>query len=380
MIYMDHNATTPVLSSVQEAMKPYWGAAFGNASSAHRAGHLAREGVERARRIIAEAIGAKRAEIYFTSGGTESNNFALLGCRPGGKFPALAVSAIEHHSVLRTAEWTRDKRLASVLPVDRRGNVVFDALHGMVDALTADTPIVVSVMYGNNETGNVGNLEDLAPSLSARRFYLHTDAVQAFGKIPIHVDDLGVDMLSMSAHKINGPKGVGALYVRDRVEMYPLICGGHQERDGRAGTENVPGIVGFGRAVEIAMNGIRGRRDRLTRLTLHLANSICRNIPDVVINSYLVEKENIGNTLNVTFKGVDGEAVVMMMDQRDICISQGAACESGVPEPSHVLKAMGRTDEEASGGIRFSLGRGNTEVGVDAAVAVLVEVIDELRG
>lgn len=379
MIYMDHNATTPVLPSVRDAMILYLGGAYGNPSSAHKAGQLAREGVEKARAIIASAIGAKPEEIHFTSGGTEANNLAILGCRPGaeGRLPPVAVSAVEHHSIMRTLARRRHARLTGILPVNRGGKLLEGALEsarGMDDG-----PVLVSVIHGNNETGNLLDVKKVAEVLQEDRFYLHTDAVQTFGKIPINVDDLGVDMLSMSAHKINGPKGVGALYVRDRVAMNPLITGGHQERDLRAGTENVPGIVGFGRAVEIAMKLMVQRRAALAHLTLYLANGICRDIHDVLINSYLHDSLNIGNTVNVSFAGVDGEAVVMMMDQRDICISQGAACESGVPEPSHVLKAMGRTDEEASGGIRFSLGRSNTEHQVDEVVGALVDAIEILR-
>ncbi len=386
MIYMDHNATTPLSPRVLNKMMAYMTEKYGNPSSAHGAGAFARKGVEEARESIAVFIGAEPEEIHFTSGGTESNNLALRGfvawqAHKGNQNqrPPVVITPDAHHSVLRT---TQRVALANwpvwTLSLGNTGAIDLEE----ISRIRADTPgpIFLSVMHANNETGNMVHLEKLFQAVKDDlnyMVYIHVDACQTFGKVPIDVDQMGIDMLSMSAHKIYGPKGVGALYVREGVSILPIQTGGHQEGGLRAGTENVAGIVGFGAAASQASEEMSQEATRIDALRQMLYERIERDIPDITINTYF---PSLYNTLNVSFQGVDAEALVMLLDQHDICVSQGSACEAGAPEPSHVLKAMHVSDEEANSAIRFSLGRGNTEEEVDLVISALIECLEELRG
>lgn len=388
MIYMDHNATTPVSPEVMAEMYPYFMVRHGNPSSNHVFGRVAREAVEKARGIIADAIGARASEIYFTSGGTEANNMALRGAILYDS--NVFISPIEHHSILRTIAAMRaipSPSFVNLSYVDvlNKGQLDFA---DFAEKMQPQSPSLVSIMLANNETGNLIDVKRAVEMAKAANesVIFHTDAVQAFGKIPINVDGLGVDMMTISGHKINAPKGIGALYVREGTKINPLLEGGHQERDMRAGTENVAGIVGFGKAAEMALENGYQKNKEYTCLARYLMERIYEHIEGVRVNTNcgipleFTRKYSIGNTINLSFPGVDGEALCMMLDLHGICVSHGAACEAGQSEPSHVLKAMGQSDQEAQEAVRISLGLRNTYGDMDEVAAVLSGVIAEMRG
>jgi cysteine desulfurase len=365
MIYLDCNATVPVRGAVLEAMLPYLRQPTGNASSAHAAGRAARAAVERARRAIAAAIGAHPSEIVFTGGGTESNNLALLGAVSDPSGAHLVVSPIEHSSVLGPVrELERRGARVTWLPVDGEGRVRPEAVAA---ALRPDT-VVVSVGWANNEIGTVQPIAAIGAVCRAGGVRLHVDAVQAFGKLP--VDVAAVDLCALSAHKLGGPLGVGALFVRRGVRVRPLAFGGEQERGRRPGTENVAGVVGFAAALATPVPGAtEGLRERLWQAMSSIAG-VYRHSPVT---------DCLPNTLNVGFGGVRGEALVAALDLEGVAVSVGSACAAGSGEPSHVLLAIGRSGEEARGGVRFSLGPETTGEEIDAASAAVRRVLERIR-
>ena len=372
VIYLDHNATTPVRPEVREAMWPYLGEEFGNPSSRHGPGRRAREAVEGARGQIAGLLACDPAEIHFTSGGTEADNWALRGTAASSQGPVV-VSSVEHHAVLQAAEeLARSGRQVVLLPVDAAGRVdserVLEAAEGAA---------VVSLILANNETGTIQPAAEIGALLRQRGVPLHVDAVQAFGKIPTRVDDLKADLVSLSAHKINGPKGVGALYVRQGTSLEPWQVGGGHERGLRAGTENVAAIVGFGAAAAIRRAEMVDEERRVGRLRDRLESALRERIGDVVVHGHRVHR--LSNTLNLSFRGVEAEAVLVGLDLEGICASSGSACTEGAAEPSHVLLAMGIEPRLAAGALRFSLGWGNDEAGIDRVVEVLPAIVARLR-
>ncbi len=375
-VYFDNNATTPLAPEVFEAMRPYMLEDYGNASSIHWFGQRAKAGIEKAREQVARLLGARPSEIVFTSGGTESDNAAILGIVEAarGERKHVVTTAIEHPAVLSTAKL-----------LERRGvgvTYVRVGPSGVVDpadverALRPET-VLISVMHANNELGTVQPLEEIGRMARERDIYFHTDAVQSVGKIPVDVEKLGVDLLALSAHKLNGPKGVGALYVRKGTTLRPLLHGGHHERDRRPGTENVAGIVGLGWAAENARTHLTEENDHVAALRDRLEAGILSGVPLVAVNGDRTHR--VPNTTNLTFDYIEGEGLVIAMDLRGIACSTGSACSSGSLEPSHVLSAIGLRPEQARASIRFSLGRFNTDEDVDAALKILPGVVEQLR-
>jgi len=378
-IYFDHNATTPLDPAVLEAMMPFLREAHGNASSFHSPGRKARAAVDIARKQVASLIGAQPAEIVFTSGGTEADNHALRGViarvkAGAGQPPHIVTSAIEHPAVLNTAQMLEQQGCAvSYLPVDEYGRVRLEDARSAINDATA----LVSVMLANNEVGTIQPVAAIAAIARERKAIMHTDAVQGLGRIPVDVDALGVDLLSISAHKVYGPKGIGALYIRRGTRIAPLIYGGHQERRRRGGTENVPAIVGFGRACELAGELLAESAAREARLRDRLEQGIRERIEHVRINGH--PSERLPNTLNVGFTFVEGESLLMNLDIEGAAVSTGSACSSGDLQPSHVLLAMGFEAEAAHGTLRFSLGRRTTEEEIATVLDVLVRVVARVR-
>jgi cysteine desulfurase len=373
---LDYNATTPVAPEVLAAMLPYFSEEFGNANSIHAFGQRGRGAVEEARVSVAELLGARPAEILFTSGGTESNNHAILGvvgAAPGERKHVIT-TAVEHNAVVDPchALERRGVRL-TVLPVNREGIV---APEDVRKAICPDT-VLITVMLANNELGTLHPVEEIGKIASEKGVLLHTDAVQAVGKVPVNVIRLGVHLLSISGHKIYGPKGVGALYVRRGIRLEPLMHGGHHERDRRPGTENVAGIVGLGKAAKLAMNRLQEEAERLRRLRDLLERGLLDRIPQARSNGARVQRTP--NTTNLTFPFVEGEAMVIALDLKGVACSTGAACSSGAVEPSHVLTAIGLPPEEARATLRFSLGHQTTDEEIEYALETIPPVIARLR-
>jgi len=371
--YLDNNATTPVLPEVLAAMQPFFLEEFGNASSIHHHGQHTRAAVERARENVAELLGARSSEIVFTSGGTEADNLALFGMvQPRDH---VITSTIEHHAVLNAC-----KRLEQIgcevtyVPVDGQGTVDPGEIRR---ALRPQTKLI-SIMAANNETGVVQRIAEIGRIAAEADVYFHTDAVQAAGKIPIHVAEWKCDLLSISGHKIHAPQGIGALYVRKGTLLQPLFYGGRHERSRRAGTENVPGIVGLGKAAEIALNGFSdGSVARTAELRDRIETFATETIEWIGVNSGGALR--VPNTTNIYFECVEGEAMVIALDLKGVAVSTGAACSSGAIEPSHVLTAMGLSGDRARASIRFSLGKQNTNEEVDLLLEILPEVVNRLR-
>ncbi len=376
LVYLDHNATTPVHPEVLEAMIPYLKDNYGNASSIHGKGRDAREAVEHARETIASFLGTKPNTIYFTSGGTEANNFALkgVGFKNKAKGNHIISTRIEHPCVLDTCKFMESQAFeVTLLPVDRQGKVTVESLK---KAMT-DRTILVSVMHANNEVGTIQPIRELAHVAKEKGVYFHTDAVQSFGKIPVTVDALGVDLLSVSGHKLYGPKGVGFLYIRKDVRILPHQHGGHHERGLRAGTENVTGIVGLGKAVELAQKELEARMEHLRSLQEKFLQGILKNVDRVVLNGHPTER--IPGTVNLGIEGVEGESMAINCDLKGICISTGSACTAGSLEPSHVLVAMGVPQDVARGTVRFSFGYENTDEDVDYCLSEIPKIVKKLR-
>jgi cysteine desulfurase len=374
-VYMDHSATTPVDQAVVEAMLPYFSESFGNASTLYALGREAREAVEMAREQVAQGLGANPEEIVFTSGGTESDNLGIKGVAYGRKDKGhIITTSIEHPAVLNTCEHLESEGFeVTFLPVNEYGQVSAEEL----DTAMRDDTFLVSIGYGNNEIGTVQDIKKLAKVVHARGALLHTDAVQAVTKLPIDVKDIGVDLLSLSGHKIYGPKGVGALYVRKGVDLAPLMHGGGHEHGLRSGTENVPGIVGLGKAVELgteemgtSIPRIRGLRDRLTK-------GILDRVDDAFLNGH--PERRLPHNAHFRFSYIEGEAIILNLDFLGIAAATGSACSSKSLKASHVLLAIGLTPEEAHGSLRLTLGRGNTDEDVDYVLEKVPQVVEKLR-
>ena len=371
-IYLDHAATTPLRPEVRAAMEPYLSAdGFGNPSSLHADGQRAKRALDAARDTLACALGAQFSEITFTSGGTEADNAALVGVMLArGRGSHLITTQIEHEAVIETARFLEKLGFSvTYLPVDEQGRV---APRSVADALT-DRTALVSVMHANNEVGTVQPLREIADLVHAHEAYLHTDAVQTFSQLLVNVHDLGVDLLSVSAHKIYGPKGVGALYVRSGIPIEPLLHGGGQERERRAGTENVPAIAGFGEAVRLLLPEREAVAARLTLLRDTFLAALRQRIPSMVLNGHPAER--LPNNINLSFPGLDAETLLLTLDRAGISASSGSACTSGSIEPSHVLTAMGLPDDRVNSAIRLTLGRDTTRAEVDRAVDILAGIV-----
>jgi cysteine desulfurase len=374
--FLDYNSTTPVDPEVLAAMLPYLAENFGNASSIHSVGQSARAAVDRARESVAALMGAKPAEIVFTSGGTEADNLAVFGtvAASAAAKKHIVTTAIEHHAVLHSCQaLERQGITVTFVPVRRDG--IVDPVE-IRRALRPET-ILISVMQTNNELGTIQPIEEIGKIAAEADVYFHCDAVQAAGKLPLDVNQLGVDLLSISAHKIYGPKGIGALYVRSGTPLEPQFHGGHHERDRRPGTENVPGIVGLGKAAELAQKNLAADTARITTLRDRFEAALLAAIPSVRVSGDRTRR--VGNTTNLTFAGAGGEALLIALDLQGIACSTGAACSSGAVEPSHVLLAAGLTPEEARSSLRLSLGRPTTDGEIEYALAVIPGVVERLR-
>lgn len=375
-VYLDHSATTPVRPEVLAAMLPYFGDKFGNPSSIHSWGRQARTAVDSAREQVASIIGATASEIIFTSGGTESDNLAIRGVAKSmqTKGKHLITSQIEHHAVINTFEsLAKDGYEVTYLPCDKYGLIDPDDVR---KSITKDT-ILISIIHGHNEVGTIEPIEEIGRIAKEHGILFHSDAVQSLGKIPVKVDDMGVDLLTISSHKIYGPKGVGALYVRKGTRIRPQVTGGIHEKGLRAGTENVPGIVGFGAACALAEEEMPEESKRLQALRGMLINGILSNIPDTVLNGH--PEKRLPHNVNVSVKYVEGEAMLLNMDLLGIGASSGSACTSGSLEPSHVLLAMGIPHELAHGSLRMTLGKSNTEQDIEYVLESLPPIVEKLR-
>ncbi|HEX2948883.1 MAG TPA: cysteine desulfurase NifS [Armatimonadota bacterium] len=375
-IYLDHAATTPVAPEVLDAMIPYYREFWGNPSSIHRFGRQASQGVEEARASVAKLLNCTPKEIYFTSGGTEADNLAIFGTAMAkeDKGKHIITSAIEHHAVLHSCE-ALEKRGWEVtyLPVDNTGRVDPEAVRA---AIRPDT-VLVTIMHANNEIGTVQPIAEIGKICREAKVWFHTDAVQSVGHIPTRVDELNVDMLSLSGHKLYGPKGIGVLYIRRGVRVKPLIYGGGHERGMRSGTENVPAMVGLGRAAELAMAEMEAESVRQARLRDKLLDGLTSRIPDCIVTGN--REHRLPNNASIISKYVEGEAQLLRLDAVGIAASSGSACTSGSLDPSHVLLSIGTPVEFAHGSLRFSLGRGTTEEEIDYVLEQLPPIIETLR-
>jgi cysteine desulfurase len=373
-VYLDHSATTPVREEVVEAMLPFYQELYGNPSSVHAPGRTVRRALEEAREKTAQALGSEPTEIFFTAGGTESNNITLRGAaKKRGKPGHIITSSIEHHAVLDVcSDLAAEGHRVTFLPVDRYGQINIEQLQ---QAITPET-FMISIMAANNEIGTLQPLAAIGEVARDHKILFHTDAVQMVGQLPINLKQLNVDFLSLSAHKFNGPKGIGALYMRKGAKVTPLYCGGGQERKVRPGTENVPGIVGLSRALELSVAEMADKQKRLEKMRNRMITGLLK-ISETILNGH--PEERLPNNVNVSFKHIEGEAVLLSLDLEGIAASSGSACSSGSLDPSHVLSAIGLDHPTAHGSIRFSLGRGNTEEDIDYLLEVVPRVVDKLR-
>lgn len=375
-VYLDNSATTPIKGDVLKEMLPFLTENYGNASSLYTPGLIARRALDEAREKVATLINAKPNEVYFTGCGSESDNWVLKGVASAlkNKGNHIITTVTEHPAMLRTCEYLEKNGYeVTYLGIDDQGRLKLEEL----EAAIKETTILVSIMMVNNEIGTIHPIKELAAIAKKHGVLFHTDAVQALGNVPIDVKDLGVDFLSMSAHKIYGPKGVGGLYIRRGAKLGTLIFGGGQESGKRAGTENVAGIVGFGKAAELAMNGLDEHIKHSTEIRNYLADKFTSEIPDIIINGSM-ENRHPGN-LNVTFKYIEGESILIQLDACGICISTGSACSSKSLKPSHVLSALGVPDELIHGTIRFSVGDFTTKEDIDYTVECTKKVVAWLR-
>jgi len=384
-VYLDYNATTPVEPEVLDAMLPYFSGEFGNAASIHTFGQKARAAVETAREQVAALIGARPQEIVFTSGGTESDNHAIFGIASLSftsstsstsltSRPHVITSFIEHEAVLNACQALEKQGVdVTYLSVDQDGQIDLEQLRS---ALRTQT-VLVTIMHANNELGTVQPLEEIGRIAKQADVYFHTDAVQSAGKIPIDVNNLMLDLLSLSGHKLYGPKGIGALYIRGGTRLRQLLYGGHHQRGFRPGTENVPGIVGLGKAAEMARASLTNDAHRLSALRDQLENGLLHRVPHSRINGRRAPRTP--NTTNLVFPGVEGEALLIALDLKGLACSTGAACSSGAVEPSHVLTAIGLPAEEARASLRFSLGRHTTQADIDFALSAVPAAVAQLR-
>lgn len=377
-IYLDNAATAPTRPEVVEAMMPYFSEIFGNPSSVHLFGRDASKGVSEAREQVARLLGASDpAEIIFTSGGTESDNLAIIGSVLARKDKGnhIITSKIEHHAVLHTCEYLEKYFGFDVtyLDVDENGLVN----PGDVEKAITNKTLLITLMFANNEIGTIQPIAEIGRMARSKGVLFHTDAVQAVGSLPINVETMNIDMLSLSGHKFNGPKGIGALYVRRGIKLVPHMHGGAQERKRRGSTHNVTGIVGLGKAAELAIQELDEKRDKLTTLRDRLITELEKRVPEIVLNGHRTER--LPNNVNFSFKYIEGESLLLNLDLKGIAASSGSACTSGSLDPSHVLLAIGRSHEVAHGSLRISLGLYNTEEEVDYVLEVLPEIVEKLR-
>lgn len=376
-VYIDHSATTPVDPLVFEAMKPYYTEIFGNSSSVHSQGQKAHRAVEESREKVAALIGAKTNEIIFTSGGTEADNQAIITYMHNNRTKGnhIITSAIEHHAVLHTCEFLAKQGFElTVLPVNSYGEVEPDTLR---EAIRPGTTALVSIMHANNEIGTIEPIKELAAIAHEAGAIFHTDAVQTVGKIPVNVAELGVDLLSASAHKLYGPKGIGCLYAKKGVRIGSFIHGGGHERNLRAGTVNVPGVVGFAKAAELAQQRLCSQEAPLADLAKRLTDGIFAAIPNTRLTGH--PERRLPGSVSVCFDYVEGESILLMLDNYGIMASSGSACTSGSLDPSHVLLAIGLPHETAHGSLRLTMGKDNTQEDVDYILEVLPPIIKNLR-
>ncbi|HVB87260.1 MAG TPA: cysteine desulfurase family protein [Candidatus Dormibacteraeota bacterium] len=379
-VYLDYNATTPVDPAVLDAMLPFLRDSFANAGSVHTPGQRARAAVDAARDSVAALIGAKPSEVVFTSGGTEADNLAIYGAVAASTKPRKHViaSSIDHHAVLHTCEDLQRQGIdVTFVPAEHgpKNQGIIDP-ENIRRALRPET-VLITVMHANNELGTIQPIEEISRIAREAGVCFHCDAVQSAGKIPVDVGSLGVDLLSISAHKFCGPKGVGALYVRTGTSIVPRFRGGHAERDRRPGTENVPGIVGLGKAAELARLKLSEDSARIAALRDRLESELLARVPNAIVNGDRVHR--VPNTSNITFRGAGGEALLIALDLQGIACSTGAACSSGSTEPSHVLLAAGLSHDDARSSLRFSLGRPSTAEEIDYAIATVPSVVERLR-
>lgn len=376
-VYLDHSATTPVDTEVAKLMMTYYTEKYGNPSSVHSFGREAKEALENAREQVAKLLGAQPTEITFTSGGTEADNLAILGTveaqRKKGKH--IITSAVEHHAVLETCEYLEKNGFElTIIPVNEEGLL---SVQDVENAIRPDT-ILITIMHANNEVGTIQPIAEIGKLAREKGITFHVDAVQSFGKLPIDVLAMNVDLMTVSSHKIYGPKGVGALYIRKGVRIIPLVHGGGQEKKRRSGTENTPGIIGFGKACQIAGEEMEKQARLESKLRDKLLKGILERIEYVKVNGPIRDNRLPGN-LNVSIEFVEGEALLLSLDMLGIAASSGSACTSGSLDPSHVLLAMGMSHEIAHGSLRFSFGRQNTEEDVDYLLEQLPKIVDRLR-
>ena len=370
--YFDHAATTYVKEEVKDAMEPYFSKYYGNASGIYSIGRTSKKALEKARMQVAEAIGASPKEIYFTGCGSESDNLAIKGIAYANRNKGnhIITTKIEHHAVLETCETLEKEGFrVTYLPVDKDGNI---SLQELENSITSNT-ILISVMFANNEVGTIEPVEEIGKIAKKYGVIFHTDSVQAVGNIPIDVNKMNIDSLSMSAHKFYGPKGVGALYVREGVNFKKILNGGHQEKDKRAGTENVAGIVGLGKAIELSCKNLENYSKKLVELREYLLEQVASNFKECRLNGS--RQNRLPGNANISFKNVEGDKLLLELDKRGFCVSAGSACSSGKTEPSHVLVAMNVPKEYANGTIRITLGEENTKKEIDELVSALKEII-----
>ena len=378
-IYLDYNATTPLRPEVMDAMTPYLTEAFGNGSSIHAYGREARTAIDTAREQVADLIGAKSpSEIVFTGSGTEADNHAIKGLtelqKSRGKGNHIITSSVEHHAVLHTCQYLEQRGFeVTYLPVDRYGRIRIEQLREAV----SDTTVLISIMHVNNENGTVQPLEEICEIAQEHEIPLHTDAVQSVGKLEMNVQELGVNLMAFSGHKIYAPKGIGVLYIRRGTRLANLVHGGAHERNRRAGSENVPAIVGLGIAADLAKQEQNAYAQHLDALTQKLRDGLDAHIDRLHYNGH--PDHCAPGTLNVSFESVEGESLILRLDMEGICVSTGSACTSGSMEPSHVLAALGLPPRLAQGTVRFSLGRNTTEAEIDEVIAKLPKVIQQMR-
>lgn len=375
-IYLDNAATTRVYPEVAEEMLPYLTEEYGNASTMYQLAEGARAALQKSRDTMAAMIGCEGSEIYFTGCGSESDNWALIGIADSHRDRGnhIITTAIEHHAILNTCEWLSDHGMEiTYLNVDEEGRI---SLRELEEAIRPTT-ILISVMFANNEIGTIQPVREIGAIAHAHGILFHTDAVQAFGQVPIRVDDMNIDLLSASAHKLHGPKGVGFLYIRRGVKIHSYLHGGAQERGRRAGTENVPGIAGFGKAARMAAQDMSGRINREIKLRDHLIDRVLREIPYSRLNGS--RKNRLPGNTNFSFQFVEGETMLILLDMAGICASSGSACSTGSQEPSHVLTAIGLPEELAHGSLRLTLNADNTVEEIDETVEELKKIIKRLR-
>ncbi|NLE31288.1 cysteine desulfurase NifS [Candidatus Dojkabacteria bacterium] len=376
LIYMDNSATTRISSEVLDSMMPYLTTGYGNPSSIYSIGRESRKAVENARELVAKALSCDTNEIYFTSGGSESDNWAIKGVAFANenKGKHIITTSIEHHAVLHTCKYLEKYGFEiTYLPV--KSNGIID-INDLKKAIRKDT-ILISIMYANNEIGSIQPIKEIGEIAKENNIYFHTDAVQAIGNIPINLKELNIDLLSLSAHKFHGPKGVGVLYIRKGVKISNMIHGGGQEKNMRAGTENVAGIVGLGKAIELATIDIEKKSKYLITLRERLIKGIMESIPDTILNGDPINR--LPGNVNVCFKYIEGESILLLLDMKGICASSGSACTSGSLNPSHVLLAIGLPHEIAHGSLRLTLSEENTQEEIEYVLETLPPIIQNLR-